>query len=226
MHMLDNDCREPSAVRIAIARGTLLPALIAVLKAIGCALLPEPDRNGFLGRGFAGNWTNVSFFVRDRRMIPCLVAYGRFSAGITGRDIVFNSGLPLKYLSTLASPESYWALASVEGWMPQPGSEVGCELEEYFAPLVLKRAEDLPPCKIVHIEGHEECAIEDGLCQAILVATRTGDSIRKKGLVIRPGCEKLFTSSPMLVSRNQRSVCEGEALSVLVEALRRAGCGD
>lgn len=226
MHNVERMVLDCASRRIAVPNGSLWKVLKPNMERIGCNLR-DPDRSGFVGNGFRGDWQDVRWIVRDRRMVAPLVAFGHFDAGITGLDLLIESGLPLQIIGRLTGPESFYALAGPHGWHPGHGHIVAAELHERFAPHVLSSASNLPsdvaplpPFRIVHMDGFEEEMPDDGFCQGILVATVTGNSIREKNLVIPRGMQRLFTSYPVLVARKSPSA----GVKEMLDALKRCLC--
>ena len=217
MHLIETRatyCR----IRIVIPRGSLFKPVSEQFKAIG-ARLQEPDRAGFCGCGFEGGYENVEIVVRDRRMIPQLVGHGMFDAGITGLDILVNSGIRTRIVGRLREPESKWVLASKCNWLPRSDGQslIGAELRK-LARKILANQNGLQRCQVTPIEGFEEQAIDDGLCEAVFIVSCTGKSLRESNLAIYPGCEELFKSFPVLFLKRNADI---DVRSTIADLSRR-----
>lgn len=211
---------EGHTVKIAIPSGNLSRTISPAIKQIATEVLDQPGRDGLFARGFLGNWMEVSFHLRDRRMIPRLVAEGTFDAGITGLDLVDENAFPRKMiLGIFPSPVTQWFVAGPQGWWPpRDGIKIGAELHRNFAKKVLFRA--IRHYTLVPIEGYEECAIADGLCDAILVVVETGRTLRELGLEVPSSCPLLFESRPVLIAKETVSLWTADALRALKGALK------
>ena len=209
-------------VKIAVPSGNLSRTIVPAIKQIATEVLEAPGRDGLFACGFLGNWMEVAFYLRDRRMIPRLVSEGTFDAGITGLDLVDENNFPRKrILGMFAKPVTQWFVAGPKGWWP-PGYKkirVGAELHRVFAKKVLFRA-GLYSYSLVPIEGFEECAIADGLCDAILVVVETGRALRELGLEVPSSCPLLFESRPVLITKETVSLWTADALRALKDALK------
>ena len=194
--------------------------------------LTDPD-----SRGFCGISRGVRFWQRDRRMIPWHVVSGRFDAGLTGHDLILSSGVDLDSFRMLqelpfsrnSDGPSTWVLAAHPkddhkrcrndlGLIPVT---VGCELPGLAR--CLQGAWSGPYWfeQIIPLEGNEEMAIEDGLCEAILVVSETGKSLKEAGLTIISS--EPFLSSPQIIAKNSLLYWEKEvALKVLCSTLSDA----
>lgn len=205
-----------SDVLIAVPRGNLFQPIYDVLKTAGASLCEKPERSGFLGSGLNGSRFELRYFLRDRRMIPRLVEEGVFAAGFTGLDILIDSGLEtsVQTLGRLVGPESYWSLASECGHVHGKG-RIGCELLQFAHRVLVPRFEG----NLVRIDGFEEYAIRDGLCETVLLVTATGKSVREAGLKLVTGAEKLFTSYPVLIAKRKLSTHQSDAITAFAERI-------
>ncbi len=196
--------------------------------------IDKPNRDGVCGRSRDGR---IEFIERDRRIIPHHIA-GAYDAGITGLDLVIESGV--KDLRTVAAlcfarasdRPTRWVLAKSMGVSLDledlRGQEVlsvrvGCELPFLASQLIGQNAAKLTHFTIHptirKLEGHEEMAPKDGLCELVLVVTETGRSMREHNLTIVPGCEELLVSMPQIIAKPQLPASQEEALQELRFAL-------
>lgn len=210
-------------VRFAIPNGSLGPRTRDFLVDVGYSLR-KPGDDGYLGTS-----GGIAFYERNRRMIPILVANGAFDAGITGKDLFYavedelKGVIPLEDLcfSRQSNQPTRWVLASKDGILEDKKSiRIGCELPKLASKLL--ESKSMPRYTIVQIEGNEECAIDDGLCDAILVVTETGSSLEKSGLKIVQGFSNLLVSVPQVISRVNLSEDKNRIVYMLCLALRSA----
>jgi len=179
----------------------------------------EPDSKGFCG---FDDRCGIEFWQRDRRMIPYHVA-ASFDAGLVGKDLLINSGV--RDLSTVCelcyakrtNRPTRWVLTSDDpSKLSHSGVRIGCELTE-FADQLLRKQPQIKDYALVKLEGNEEMAISDGLCDAVVCVTETGSALREAGLkVIR---DDLFVSTPQIVARSDLSAEGTEALDAVATCL-------
>jgi ATP phosphoribosyltransferase len=205
-------------LRFALPNGSLKDRLRMYLRKAGYDI-GHPDR-----RGNCGIYNAVEFWERDRRMIPKLIRNGTFDAGITGRDLILDCDAQddVRTVADLCfsrntDEPARWVLAynPVQFPLLSEGSRsatniarVGCELSTFAAKLGSTPAmvhSGFVYRDFVRLEGYEEAAIMDGLCDVVIVVTETGSTLRQLGLQIVPGCECLFVSTPQIIARQQLS---------------------
>lgn len=192
----------------------------------------EPDR-----RGFCGESNGIEFWERDRKMVPRHVA-GQFDAGITGKDLIVDSGVEgLRVVADLCfsrqtNQPTRWVLiynpVQYPDLLTKPRqavniARIGCELLVLAGKLGAQQGMVLSGFlyrDFLKLEGNEEASIADGLCDAALVVTETGRTIRDLGLQIVPGCESLFVSVPQIIAKPDLGEEKEERLQELFAALR------
>lgn len=202
-------------LKFVIPNGSLSERLRMYLTLAGYAL-DKPDRRGFCGRSRDGM---IEIFERDRRTVALHVA-GEYDAGITGLDLRINSGKnDLRVITNLCfsrktdQPTRWVAATTVQRESELQCSvfkrvRLGCELPGLAQYLIDKGSLTLPPDfgkieKIVKLEGNEEMAVADNLCDVILVVTETGKTLEDLGLRILPGCERLLVSMPEIIAKRE-----------------------
>lgn len=194
--------------------------------------IDKPDRRGYCGRSQNGK---IEFIERDRRMIPHLLATGHFAAGITGLDLVLNSGVEgLRTVANLCFAKrsdhpTRWVLAVDPKEMQRRQENlsslalrVGCELPglvRKIMPLCNFESRPYSLDAVVQLEGNEEMAIQDGLCDAILVVTETGKTLEDIGLAVPSGYEQLLISMPQIIAQPKLPLDMEDALQELRFAL-------
>lgn len=216
---------------ILVPRGSLEERTLLYVDKSGYDVY-EPRPNGLCGSSRDGE---IEFILRDRRMIAPLVACGDFDAGVTGIDLLLNSGYKddvriianLCYAKKTDRP-TRWVLAEKENSdyfrrMTVGKRRIGCELERLPGLIIPSGRFGIPlGYEVVKLEGDEEWAIDDGYCDMILVVTETGKALEEAGLHIVPGCEKLFESHPVLIAKPELSPEREHALRRVAWALGTA----
>jgi len=211
-------------LRFVLPKGSLGPKCRFFLGRAGYRL-NDPDRSGYMGTAIG-----VDFFERDRRMIPSHIEKS-FDAGIAGKDLVLASGIrELRVIEDLQFSRKTnlavrWVLANSRGLMPDGSIAIGTEYP-VLAQVLLSCEKTKLDYTIVELEGNEEQAIRDGLCDAILVVTETGDSIRQAGLKIIEEFDNLLVSCPQIIAKPYLSEGKERSLQMLSVALRGAVLAD
>lgn len=184
--------------------------------------IDKPDRRGVCGRSADGR---IEFVERDRRMIPRLVALG-YDAGITGLDLILNSRVEgLRTVANLCFAKrsdrpTRWVLAGRDNALDRNDPlRIGTELENLPQLVIPQSPPILFDYKVVKLEGNEEMAIDDGLCDLILVVTETGKTLQDIGLTILPSCDKLLVSMPQIIAKPVLPPDKEEALQEVRFAL-------
>lgn len=159
-------------------------------------------------------------------MIPVLLGE-QFDAGITGKDLVVASGVQnLRVIAELpfsrgSDKPTRWVLAAASDVRAMERVRVGCELPG-LAAMLLPQIAGFPAFEIVHIEGSEETAIKDGLCEAVLLLTESGDSLGANFLRIVSGADNLLLSYPEIVAVASLSPVKEKLLQQVTAALQSA----
>lgn len=207
-------------LRVLLPTGSLSVKMKTYLGKVGYRM-KERDRTGY-----CGSVGSIDFFERDRRMIPRLLG-GHFDVGVTGKDLVVASGVQdLRCVAELpfsrgSDQPTRWVLAAARDVRTMQRIRVGCELPG-LARMLLPLVPGLPAFDIVHIEGSEETAISDGLCDAVLVVTESGDSLKANGLRIVGGADNLLLSYPQIVAAPLLSAAKEALLQQVHSALLAA----
>ncbi|MBP9850106.1 MAG: phosphoribosyl-AMP cyclohydrolase [Candidatus Peribacteraceae bacterium] len=207
-------------LRVLVPTGSLSAKMKTYLGTVGYRM-KDRDR-----KGYCGTVGNIDFFERDRRMIPSLLGE-YFDVGITGKDLVMASGIQgLRTIAELpfsraSDKPTRWVLAALEDVRTMKRIRVGCELPG-LAAMLLSSISGFPALDIVRIEGSEETAIKDGLCDAVLVVTESGESLTLNGLRIVEGADNLLLSYPEIVAVSSLSPARELLLTQLSAALEAA----
>jgi len=206
-------------IRFLLPSGSMSTRVIDLLRKVGYPV-HKPDRTGS-----CGTCNGIDFHVRDRRMIPHLIG-STFDAGITGKDLLWEADEEeqLRVIAELCFSRDSdapvrWVLCTLDGQLPSGHIRIGCELTTLAQKILPASIADHT---IIKIEGSEEMAIRDGLCDAVLVLTETGSSLTANGLRIVTGCEQLLVSVPQILAAQELNPQKEERLAELSAALRSA----
>ncbi len=203
-----------------LPKGRLFSACRNYLRLIGCEL-HDPLRNGYCGKFESSEFT-IHFWARKPSMIPHLLHDSRFHAGITGEDMFIQAQCPrlqsLKKLlfSSRMLKATSWVLAGKEPFNICEDATVGCEWEHLCNYLISRSVLRSICYQFVLLDGDEETAIEDGLCEWIICPTETGESLKFNGLSVK---EELMQSGVCVYARNDIFRKDMEILENLIAAL-------
>lgn len=199
-------------LRIAVPnKGSLAEAASTMLKEAGYRqrrdtrelVLSDPDND-------------TEFFFLRPRDIATYVANGQLDAGITGRDLLLDSGATATELLALGFGRSSFRYAAPPGMFASPDELAGVRIATSYSGLVRRdlKARGLS-ADVVHLDGAVETAIQLGVADVIADVVATGTSLRQAGLItIGPA---LLNSEAILIQADGRN--EDPAIDQLVRRL-------
>ncbi|HZE66908.1 MAG TPA: ATP phosphoribosyltransferase [Sporichthyaceae bacterium] len=183
-------------LRIAVPnKGSLADPASAMLKEAGYRqrsdgrelVLADPD-NG------------VEFFFLRPRDIAIYVGSGRLDIGITGRDLLLDSGAPAEELLALGFAASTFRYAALPGVGNDVKDFAGLRVATSFPGLVAKHlAEHGVSAEVIRLDGAVEISIQLGVADVIADVVETGTTLRQAGLEIIG--EPILRSEAVLVQR-------------------------
>lgn len=199
-------------LRIAVPnKGSLAEAASTMLKEAGYRqrrdarelVLSDPDND-------------TEFFFLRPRDIATYVANGQLDVGITGRDLLLDSGALATEVLALGFGRSLFRYAAPPGMFANPNELAGVRIATSYSGLVKS---DLATrglsAEVVHLDGAVETAIQLGVADAIADVVATGTSLRQAGLItVGP---PLLDSEAILIQANGRS--DDPAIDQLVRRL-------
>ncbi|WP_165485805.1 ATP phosphoribosyltransferase [Frankia sp. Cppng1_Ct_nod] len=128
---------------------------------------------------------DIEFFFLRPRDIAVYVGAGRLDIGITGRDLLIDSGVAADELLPLGFGFSTFRYAVPEGTLNDTGGLAGMRIATSFPGLV---AADLAArgidAHIVKLDGAVETAVRLGVADAVADVVETGRTLRAHGLVL------------------------------------------
>ncbi|WP_067179286.1 ATP phosphoribosyltransferase [Microtetraspora niveoalba] len=122
------------------------------------------------------------FFLRPRD-IAVYVGEGTLDAGITGRDMLFDSGAPAEEVVPLGFGRSTFRFAAPAGRYGSVTDLAGLRIATSYAGLLSKYlAEEGIDARVIKLDGAVETAIRLGVADAVADVVETGTTLRNVGL--------------------------------------------
>ena len=184
-------------LRIAIPnKGTLSAPAAQMLRDAGYRQRTDP--RDLVCRDEANN---VEFFYLRPRDIATYVGSGDLDLGITGRDLLVDSGVPADELLDLGFGTATFRWAAPVGSIAAAGDIGGRRIATAY-PGVVERylAENNLKAVVVRLDGAVENAVRLGVADLIADVVETGATLRQAGLVTLG--EPLLRSSAVLIGRD------------------------
>ncbi|MFG2787896.1 ATP phosphoribosyltransferase [Streptomyces sp. NPDC048419] len=151
----------------------------------------------------------VEFFYLRPRDIAIYVSSGKLDIGITGRDLLIDSGADAEEILPLGFARSTFRFAA------KPGTANGLEdlkgrtvATSYEGIVEGHLAEHGVDASVVHLDGAVETAIELGVAEVIADVVETGTSLRNAGLEVFG--EPIMKSEAVVVRRTGAGAEEAE----------------
>ncbi|MEW2164985.1 ATP phosphoribosyltransferase [Streptomyces sp. NPDC007084] len=127
----------------------------------------------------------VEFFYLRPRDIAIYVSSGRLDIGVTGRDLLIDSGASAEEILPLGFARSTFRFAAkpgtADGLAGLAGKTVATSYEGIVAKYLADHGTD---ASVVHLDGAVETAIELGVAEVIADVVETGTSLRNAGLEV------------------------------------------
>jgi ATP phosphoribosyltransferase len=143
----------------------------------------------------------VEFFFLRPRDIAVYVGSGRLDVGITGRDLLLDSGAPAEEVLELGFGGSTFRFAALPGTADGGVSTLGgLRVATSFPGLVAKHlAEAGVSAEVIRLDGAVETSIQLGVADVIADVVETGTTLRQAGLIVVG--EPILRSEAVLVRR-------------------------
>jgi ATP phosphoribosyltransferase len=126
---------------------------------------------------------DVEFFYLRPRDIAIYVSSGRLDIGITGRDLLLDSGASAEEILQLGFARSTFRYAAEPGTAGGVQDLGGMTVATSYEGVVEKHLADHGVnASVVHLDGAVETAIQLGVAQVIADVVETGTSLRNAGL--------------------------------------------
>ncbi|GAA2923900.1 ATP phosphoribosyltransferase [Streptomyces enissocaesilis] len=149
----------------------------------------------------------VEFFYLRPRDIAIYVSSGRLDIGITGRDLLLDSGAEAEEILQLGFARSTFRYATKPGTATSVKDFGGMTVATSYEGIVAQHlAEEGIDAAVVHLDGAVETAIELGVAQVIADVVETGTSLRNAGLEVIG--EPIMKSEAVVIRRTGVSADE------------------
>jgi ATP phosphoribosyltransferase len=157
---------------------------------------------------------DTEFFFLRPRDIATYVGSGELDVGITGRDLLLDSGAPAEEILPLGFAASTFRFAARPGSATTVADFAGKRVATSYSGLLSKYFADRGvDAEVVRLDGAVETAVRLGVADVIADVVSTGTTLRQAGLEIVG--EPILESEAVLVRR------EGAEPSAAVEQLVR-----
>jgi ATP phosphoribosyltransferase len=143
---------------------------------------------------------NVEFFYLRPRDIATYVGSGDLDLGVTGRDLLVDSGVPARELLDLDFGGATFHWAARPGAVDTVADIKGRRIATAFAGVVRRYLDEHGiSAEVVQLDGAVENAVRLGVADLIADVVETGTTLRQAGLVTVG--EPLMRSSAILIGR-------------------------
>ncbi|MGH8774655.1 MAG: ATP phosphoribosyltransferase [Jiangellaceae bacterium] len=157
---------------------------------------------------------DAEFFFLRPRDIAVYVGSGTVEAGVTGRDLLLDSGAPAEELLPLGFGPSTFRFAARPDTASDVSGFAGMRIATSYAGLLSKYLADAGvDAEVIRLDGAVETAIQLGVADVVADVVSTGTTLRQAGLELIG--EPIMTSEAVLITRS------GAAASPAVQQLVR-----
>ena len=128
----------------------------------------------------------VEFFYLRPRDIATYVGSGALDVGITGRDLLLDSGSDAAEIAPLGFGDSTFRFAGPAGAFTELAELEGVRVATSYPGLVgdFLAGHGVTPARLVKLDGAVESAVRLGVADAVADVVSTGSTLRKAGLEI------------------------------------------
>jgi ATP phosphoribosyltransferase len=142
----------------------------------------------------------VEFFYLRPRDIAVYVGEGTLDVGLTGRDLLLDSGAPAREVMPLGFGDSRFRFAAAAGAVSDVGSLEGMRIATSYKGVVSRYLEDRGiSAHVVRLDGAVESAVRLGVADVIADVVSTGTTLRQAGLEIVG--DVILESEAVLIAR-------------------------
>ncbi|GAA4926816.1 ATP phosphoribosyltransferase [Actinoplanes utahensis] len=147
---------------------------------------------------------NVEFFYLRPRDIATYVGTGDLDLGITGRDLLVDSGVPATELLDLNFGGATFRWAAPAGTLTGAGEIGGRRIATAYPGVVARYLADNDlKADVVRLDGAVENAVRLGVADLIADVVETGATLRQAGLVTIG--DPIMRSSAILIGRSEEA---------------------
>lgn len=200
-------------LRIAIPnKGSLAEASIAILKEAGYRQRTDSRDLVLLDPS-----NNVEFYYLRPRDIAIYVGSGELEAGITGRDLLIDSGAPAEEVLSLDFGGSTFRFAAPVNSTLTLSDIAGKRVATAYPGLVENFLEKKSiKATVVKLDGAVESSVRLGVADLIADVVSTGNTLRQAGLATFG--EEIFVSEAVLIKGAGKEIPAG--LDILIRRLQ------
>lgn len=200
-------------LRIAVPnKGSLAESSIAILKEAGYR-----QRSDSRDLVLTDNANGVEFYYLRPRDIAIYVGSGELEAGITGRDLLIDSGATAEEVLSLDFGASTFRFAAPAGsgysLEKISGKKVATAYPGLVESYLSSRGVAAP---VVRLDGAVESSVRLGVADLIADVVSTGNTLRQAGLEVFG--DPILTSEAILIKRPGESIPAG--LDILIRRLQ------
>jgi len=183
-------------LRVAVPnKGSLAEPASAMLREAG--YLQRSDARELV---LADPDNRAEFFFLRPRDIATYVGAGQLDVGVTGRDLLLDSGAPAEEVLALGFGASTFHFAAQPGTAAAVADLHGRRVASAYPGLVAKHLADRGvDADVIRLDGAVETAVQLGVADAIADVVSTGRTLRQAGLEIF--AEPILVSEAVLVRR-------------------------
>jgi len=151
---------------------------------------------------------SIEFFYLRPRDIALYVGAGTVDAGITGRDLLLDSGAAAVERMALGFAESTFRFAAPIGRARTladiAGKRVATSYDILVGDYLVSRG---VPAAVVHLDGAVESSVELGVADVVADVVETGSTLRAAGLEVFE--DPILQSEAVLIAPRDREVASG-----------------
>lgn len=198
-------------LRVAVPnKGSLSEPAVAMLKEAGYR-----QRRDSRELVLADPVNDVEFFFLRPRDVAVYVGAGTVDAGITGRDLLLDSGANAEEHLPLEFARSTFRFAAPNGTMESIKEIEGRRVATSYNTLVADylAGQGVTPADVVHLDGAVESSVQLGVADLIADVVETGTTLKAAGLGVFG--EPILVSEAVLIRR------KGEDIPAGLETLTR-----
>jgi ATP phosphoribosyltransferase len=200
-------------LKIAVPnKGSLAESSIAILKEAGYR-----QRSDSRDLVLIDNENSVEFYYLRPRDIAVYVGSGELEAGITGRDLLIDSGAQADEILSLDFGASTFRYAAPSDKSWSVADIAGKRIATAYPGLVEHSLKEIGiSAEIVRLDGAVESSVRLGVADVIADVVSTGNTLRQAGLSIFG--EPILRSEAIVISRKNSSIAT--ELEILIRRLQ------
>jgi ATP phosphoribosyltransferase len=162
---------------------------------------------------------DTEFFFLRPRDIAVYIGTGQLDVGVTGRDLLLDSGAPAEEVMALGFGQSTFRFAAQPGVATTERDFDGLRIATSYPGLVRRHLAELGvQAEVIRLDGAVETSVRLGVADVIADVVETGSTLRQAGLELLGG--PILQSEAVLVRRAGADVEEAE-IQTAVEQLKR-----